>query len=170
MYGLTRLEHQGKYLAWWVRLYERGKIKAHKVFCDSKYGGTARAKAEAIKWRDKTMADLQREAPLKCGPKPSLFHSRNRTGIAGVQMRDRWNTVGEYSYRSVSWVALWRENNRWRSKAFSARRYGYRGAYLWAVRERAKRIGVKVNLHRLITPPPRASTRNWLELHKCMER
>ena len=168
-YGLTRLV-DGKYRAWWIRFYERRKIKAQKIFCDFKYGGATRAKIEAIKWRDKTMVGIKRKAPLKRGRKPSLFHPRNRTGIAGVQFCDRWCYVGENRYRQMRWVALWREAGKFKSKSFSARRYGYRGAYLWAVHERAKRLGVKVNLHRLITPPPPASTRNWLELHKCMDQ
>ena len=166
-YGLTRLV-DGNYRAWWVRFYEHRKIKAHKIFCDSKYGGHEHAKAAAKKWRDETGVGLKREAPLKRGRKPSLFHPRNRTGIAGVQFQDRWQYVGEYRYRLMRWVALWREAGKFKSRSFSARKYGYRGAYLWAVRERAQRLDVKLNVHRLITPPPPARSRTWLEINKCL--
>lgn len=167
MFGITRLDYK-RSRGWWVRLYE-GTLCHSKLFSDRSHGGRISALIAAKAWRDKTLREIDKRgrARRKPGRVPSLEHPRNTSGVAGVQRHTKDRGTDR---QCVVWTAIWFSEGRRRSKSFSVRRYGYRGAYLWAAYVRARALHQKIDLRRLVTPPPPASLRPWLDHHDCLRK
>lgn len=166
-YGITRLDYAHS-RGWWVRLYEGSRCHS-TLFSDGRHGGHVSALVAAKKWRDKTLRAINRRGRVrrKPGRVSSLEHPRNITGVAGVQ-RNVSNPGSER--QCVIWTAVWFSQGKRRSKSFSVLRYGYRGAFLWAAYVRAREIGKEIDLRRLVTPPPPAHLRVWLDHHDCLRK
>jgi hypothetical protein len=168
MYGITRLDYK-RSGGWWVRLYEGTRCHS-KLFSDGNHGGLVSARIAAKAWRDKTLRAINKRGRVrgKPGRVPSLEHPRNVSGVAGVQLNNKKDRRTEC--QCVVWTAIWFADGRRRSKSFSVRRYGYRGAYLWAAYVRARALDQEIDLRRLVTPPPPANLRPWLEHHDCLRK
>lgn len=166
-YGITRVDHRYTH-GWWVRLYDGEKYHP-RLFSDGRHGGRARAHREANRWRDQTLRELQAAGRLlrPGGRRASLSHPRNRTGVAGVQLEIKQKGTPQ---QTVVWTAIEIRAGRRRTRSFSACRYGYRGAYLWAVYTRAKMLNEEIDLRRLITPPSSPELQQWLAQHGCLRR
>ena len=112
---------------WRVHFKRRGKLHA-KSFPDLKYGGTKKALAAAIAWRDRRMADVR---PLGLRDFNAMRRSNNTSGVVGVHfLRNPRQPLGYWQAR----VKL--PDRRKGHRSFSVRRFGERQAFRLAVAAR----------------------------------
>ena len=152
-----------------MRLYER-KDYYPKAFSDSVHGGKHKALQAAKAWRDEVLAGIEERGQhrRKRGREPTLFSGRSPSGVDGVKLRHHIDSQGR---RAVSWAAEWSDKPFKRTiRTFSVRKYGYRGAFLWAVYYRAKAIGKEVDLRKLVMPPPPAGLREWMDANGLLRK
>jgi hypothetical protein len=74
---------------------------------------------------------------MLCLPKPDSIEAHS-TGVRGVVIYYSNRKIG----RSVGFQALWMENGKEKSMAFSIQKYGFREAFKLALNERCKRVGI----------------------------
>ena len=168
LFGITRIDSGGIH-CWYVRLYE-GQDCHSKTFSDGRYGGKRKALRAAKAWRDEVLAGIEARGVQRRqrGRAPTLFSGRSSSGVDGVKLRHHIDPRG---YRAVSWAAEWHDRPYHRvTRTFSVRKYGYRGAFLWAAYTRAKAIGEEIDLRKLITPPPPDDLRGWLDAYGLLRQ
>jgi hypothetical protein len=133
MYAITRLKAARNAWSWAVQFSRRGKPHA-KRFYDLKHGGSRKALAAAIAWRDQQLARTkiltQRE-----------FHqqrrSNNRSGVPGVHfLRSARHSRGLWQAK----IKL--PEGRKITKTFSVRKYGNQGAFARAVAARSEMLAL----------------------------
>lgn len=98
----------------------RGKSR-YKTFYDVRHGGSKRALAAAVTWRDQQLVRTQTLVKREFHP---LVRSNNRGGALGVQF------IRPHNQPQGSWQArLKLPNGKEMTKAFSVKKYGDRGAF-----------------------------------------
>jgi|ERR1035437_3735055 hypothetical protein len=123
--------HRAAINAWCWRVDFRRRGKAYsKTFYDMASGGSKKAKAEAVAWRDRKLAELKALTLLE-------FHqqkrSNNRSGVPGVH----------FHITPVQPLGYWQASIRFHdgkrmAKSFSVRKFGRREAYRHAVAVRSE--------------------------------
>jgi hypothetical protein len=131
MYAIRRMKRALNAWCWDVGFIRRQK-PYHKVFFDGTYGGSEKALAAAIKWRDKKLAAAKALTMRE-------FHqhrrANNTSGVPGVHF------LTPRSQPKGVWQAKIKpERERATHKTFSVSRFGYREAYRLAVRARMQML------------------------------
>jgi AP2 domain len=133
MYAITRLRAAKSAWTWQVQFTRRGKVYS-KWFYDGRHGGSKKALAAAIRWRDRRIAEqptlLMRE-----------FHCRKRSnnssGVPGVEFTKPKHQPGG------SWQARIKlTDGRKRTKNFSIRKFGEAEAFARAVAAREELLAL----------------------------
>lgn len=131
MYAIAHLQAERGTWYWAVHFRRRGKLY-HKRFYEPKHGGSGKALAAAIAWRDQQLATAK---VLTYREFHEQVRSNNRSGVAGVHFLKTERQRGGF------WQAMLKLPRGKRiSKTFSVRRFGYRGAFERAVAARAKML------------------------------
>ena len=82
---ITRFDYRDGHQAkgWWVRIVWKGRLHA-RFFADSKNGGKQNARERAMRWRDATLASLDRPPAHKIinSPRRKMTGVTVRTGQA----------------------------------------------------------------------------------------
>ncbi len=128
MYAIRRHRAAIKAWCWRVRFSRRGIMYA-KTFYDLACGGSKKAKAQAIAWRDERLAELKALTVLE-------FHkqkrSNNVSGVPGVHFHKRPEQPLGF------WQAKIRfHDGKSRAKSFSVLKFGEKDAYRLAVAARS---------------------------------
>lgn len=136
MYAIHR--HRAAINAWCWRVDFRRRGKAYsKTFYDMASGGSKKAKAEAVAWRDRQLAELKALTLLE-------FHqqkrSNNRSGVPGVH----------FHITPVQPLGYWQASIRFHdgkrmAKSFSVRKFGRRKAFRLAVGARNELLAMVDN-------------------------
>lgn len=129
MYAITRLKAAKN--AWYrvVHLRRRGTTH-YKRFYDLKHGGSRKALAAALKWRDQVLATTQ---ALTFREFHAQRRSNNTSGVAGVHfLRSVAQPLGMWQAR----IKL--ANGQKVHRGFSVRKFGERQAFKRAVAARLK--------------------------------
>lgn len=115
-----------------MTIQRRGKIYTWH-FTDSVYGGKRKALDAAKVYRDSLLASLRPFTHIEY----CQIKKNNRSGISGVTRIAAWETHrGRRLYRRY-WLAQWPiKPGKAKTKKFSIKQYGERGAYRRAVRAR----------------------------------
>jgi hypothetical protein len=143
MYAITRLEEKPGVWRWAVNLTRRGKGYC-KSFYDLKSGGSRKALAAAIAWRDRQLAKIQ---ILTRREFRQIKRSDNRSGVPGVLFIRRRNQ------RRGSWQAKIRVGkSKQVAKTFAVKKFGNRGAFERAVQARAELLELIENQPYLYDP------------------
>lgn len=135
---ITRMDYDSC-RGWWVRLQTDG---VSKLFSDSRYGGTLKAKLAAIAYRD---AEVQRVGRL-LRKKISLRDKRNKTGVVGISYRryKRWSRHLDYlngPYWIEEFVVKFTDRHgEHRNRSFSIKKHGRDRAFRLA--KAARRSGI----------------------------
>ncbi len=169
-YGLTLLAY-----GWWVRLCERvgeQRVVHQRSFPARDHGGMRGAKRAARTWRDQLLARLPQQA-RRNGRVPTLRPLRpSRAGLAGVQLVVK-RQQGRTDPYFVAWATVVWDQNRRSTQHYNVRKYGWRGAYLWAAYYRGRAVDEPLTLdalRALRSPSAPAELRIWLETHGCFRR
>lgn len=136
MYAIRRHRAAVNAWCWRVRFSRRGKMYSNS-FYDLACGGAKEAKAMAIAWRDKQLAELDVLTVRE-------FHTRRRSnnlsGVPGVH----------FHKTAAQPLGFWQATIRFHdgkriAKSFSVRKFGDRDAYRLAVAARSKLLAMVVN-------------------------
>lgn len=129
LYAIARTEPKPGIWCWTVIFRRRGK--AHiKAFYELKLGGSEKALAAAIQWRDAQLAKTQ---TLSQREFHQLVRSNNHSGVPGVQL------IKQVNQPQGSWQArLKQPDGKELTKAFSVLKYGYENAFKLAVEARSE--------------------------------
>lgn len=129
LYALFRLEDRPGNWCWRVCFRRRGK-PYYKTFYDLKLGGSDKAFAAAMAWRD---AQLARTPSLGKREFHEMVRSTNHSGVPGVQLiRPKNQPLGSWQAR------LKLPNSKERTRAFSVLKYGDEEAFALAAAARAE--------------------------------
>ncbi|MBG9390406.1 hypothetical protein [Caenimonas aquaedulcis] len=122
----------------WVVLFQRHNLNVRRVFSDSVWGGKRKALAAAKAFRDEQLDSLTSYV-YEIGRR-NVMRRNNRSGVVGVARYERPPAPGgKYSY--IFWQAGWiDEHGRTRTRKFSVRRWGERGAKQMALEVRRREI------------------------------
>ena len=133
LYAITRTEPKPGIWCWTVLFRRRGK--AHiKAFYELKLGGSEKALAAAIKWRDAQLAKTQ---TLSQREFHQLVRSNNHSGVPGVQF------IKPTNQPQGSWQArLKQPDGKELTRTFAVLKYGYEGAFKLAVAARSELLGL----------------------------
>lgn len=114
---------------------------ATKWFPKARYRTKSATMEAAREWRDQicdkhgiTKADYRRRNK---GHK-MLNSSRNSSGVIGLR---RMDYIARGNRRNYAWVATYMHHGKQVSRYFAIRRYGEKGAFMMACRERYKHVG-----------------------------
>ena len=128
MYAIRRYRAGINAWCWQVNFKRRGKTYS-TVFYDIACGGSKKAKAEAVAWRDRQLAKVKALTLLE-------FHQQNRSNnVSGVS--------GVHFYKTVrqplgGWQAkITFYDGKSMTKTFSVRKFGRREAFRLAVAARS---------------------------------
>jgi len=123
--GILRIDDPGKHgVGWYARVTYMGQTFA-KYFADMAHGGTRKAYAKALQWRDDTEKDIGKPRTNRMFAAPG---ARSLTGIQGVYEQN-----GKY-------VAAWTpKRGQTRRKFFSINKYGEQEALRMAINFRRAR-------------------------------
>ncbi len=132
----------------WVRLvYSRdiaaGKqvIQAQRSFPVSQYKSRERAREAARRWRNRQAKSLGIDLMLS-QRRPRVITKRSSSGIAGVWLAFSRRRTGECY---PEWkCSISNPGKIVKIRSFSCRRYGYKEAFIRAIRQRAKARGVQI--------------------------
>jgi len=134
---IWRRDDNGRWTHGWSVAYPKNTSNITdirtKFFSDKKYGGKRKSHLAAKKFRDKKYAELELSYLITRKTR-SRQRSPTKDGIIGVKY---------YDYLSITpyWQAHGSENDQQWSKQFSVYKYGSKGAFLMACKERYKRHG-----------------------------
>ena len=134
MKSITRMDTDNTH-GWNVRCYRNYKCYC-KLFSDSRCGGKAKAKAQAIAYRDSLTLEVK--AIPKDTPKRRVVAStaNNKTGEMGVS---RIIKTGPNGTKHECYVAHWSSKEKGqRSASFAVPKYGEEKAFKMAVAHRRK--------------------------------
>ncbi len=133
MYAISRIQAKPGIWCWAVAIRRRGKAY-YKSFYDLRRGGSKKALAAAIAWRDRLLASTQ---TLNKREFRQLLRSDNSSGVPGVLF------IQPKSQPQGSWQAKLRlVDGRSIAKTFSVRKYGKRSAFERAVAARANMLAL----------------------------
>ncbi|MDP2322978.1 MAG: AP2 domain-containing protein [Gammaproteobacteria bacterium] len=111
---------------WGVHFSRRGQLH-HKRFYFPKYGGSAKARAAAIAWRDEQLAKISALTMVQfC----QQVRDNNTSGVPGVHF------LASPRQPQGIWQAKLKLGGRAQCKSFSVRKYGFSAAYAMAVAAR----------------------------------
>lgn len=129
MYAISRQQRKPGLWYWSVLFSRRGKLY-YKSFYDIRRGGSKKAQAAAIAWRDEKLASVQALTKREfC----QLKRTTNRSGVPGVHF------IIPKNQPQGSWAArLKMPDGKERTKTFSVQKYGERAAFKLAVKARAQ--------------------------------
>ncbi len=131
MYAVTRAKKAKNAWYWRVTFRRRGK-RYSRTFHDLKHGGSKKALAAAIAWRDR---QLKRTGVLSFREFCAHRRSNNTSGVAGVHfLRSAAQPHGIWQAK----IKL--PDGRKMTKSFAVRRFGERQAFRLAVAARAKML------------------------------
>ncbi len=136
--NITRFEY-GNTRAWWVR-FEVARAPIRKMFSDGRYGGTERALAAAVKFRD------QYRSSLPLAPASWEIHAPD-SGRVFRERRSYRNALGDLVYYDA-WsarirVALGKD----RATSYSIAQWGEKGAKRLAERWLQKQRELQRQVH-----------------------
>lgn len=137
MYAIHRYRVSLNAWGWRVSFTRRGKAY-FKKFYDTACGGSKKAKAKAVAWRDKRLAELNAFTILEFRQQK---RAHNTSGVTGVHLHKTPKQPLGY------WRATLRVQgtNRIAAKTFSVRKFGYRGAFRLAVAARTELLAGVTN-------------------------
>ncbi|MPZ43028.1 MAG: hypothetical protein GEV05_06450 [Betaproteobacteria bacterium] len=129
MYAISRIQAKPSVWCWAVAIRRRGKTY-YKSFYDLRCGGSKKALAAAIAWRDRVLARTRTLAKREFH---QLVRSSNTSGVPGVHF------IRPYNQPQGSWQArLKRPDGKQITRTFAVCKYGERGAFERAVQARAE--------------------------------
>ena len=131
MYAISRIEAKPGIWCWAVNFRQRGK-PLYKSFYDIKCGGSKKARAAAVAWRDRQLTLRQ---PLTYREFHQLRRSNNHSGAPGVMFL-RQKRMPEGLWQAKLKLA----NGKQLTKSFAVRKYGYKEAFERAVAARAEMV------------------------------
>jgi hypothetical protein len=124
MYAISRIEAKPGVWCWSVHFRRRGK-SYYKSFYDLQRGGSKKALAAAILWRDSQLALTQ---TLSKREFHQLVRTNNQSGVPGVQfIRPKNQPQGSWQAR------LKLPDGRELTRTFAVGKYGFDDAYQLAV-------------------------------------
>lgn len=133
MYAISRIEPKPGIWCWSVNFRRRGKAH-YKSFYDLQSGGSRKALAAAIQWRDSLLAKTQ---VLSKREFHQLIRTNNQSGVPGVQF------IQPKNQPQGSWQArLKLPDGKEMTRTFSVRKHGYEGAFEQAVEARNDLLGL----------------------------
>lgn len=113
---------------YWVVHFSRNSKRHYKRFYEPMYGGSAKARAAAVAWRD---AQLKATKPLTMVEFCQKARNNNTSGVPGVCfMVSKAQPLGFWQAK------LKIGGGKYKSKSFSVLQHGERGAYKLAVAAR----------------------------------
>jgi hypothetical protein len=131
MYAISRLKAALNAWYWVVHLRRRGK-RYYRRFHDLKYGGSKKALTAAIAWRDEKLAQTK---TFTIREFHQQIRSNNTSGVPGVHFHVTVRQPHGF------WQATIKvRSGKVKSKTFSVRRFGARGAFQRAVATRRKML------------------------------
>lgn len=124
--------------AWLVQVQRHHRISI-KMFSDSVWGGKRKALAAAQHWRDQHTEPLAEYAQKLW--RRNQLRRNNRSGVTGVARYERKPTPRQRTPGAPFWVAAWiDEHGAKRTRKFSVKRWGERGAKRMAIEERERQV------------------------------
>jgi len=135
---IYRIDHDRSHThSWLVTIQRRGRIY-HRHFTDSVYGGKSKALDSAKVYRDALIARLR---PLTRPERCRIRKKNNRSGISGVTRIDAKETNRGRVIHRQYWLAQWPiGGGKAKTKKFSIKRFGERGAFQRALRARRQAL------------------------------
>jgi hypothetical protein len=127
MYAITRAKKAKNAWYWRVSFKRRGEDYS-RTFYDLKHGGSKKALAAAIAWRDRT---LKRSGVLTLREFHAHRRSNNTSGVAGVHF-----VKSAAQPRGIWQAKIKLPDGKKVTKGFSVRRFGERQAFKRAVAAR----------------------------------
>lgn len=133
MYAITRAKKALNAWYWRVTFKRRGQAY-FRTFYDLKHGGSKKARAAAIAWRDRQLADAK---VLTRREFHAQRRSNNTSGVPGVHF------VKSAAQPRGTWQAKIKLPDGTKpTKSFSVRRFGRREAFARAVAARAEMLAL----------------------------
>jgi hypothetical protein len=133
MYAISRIESKPGIWCWSVNFRRRGQPH-FKSFYDLQSGGSRKALAAAIQWRDSQLAKTQ---ALSKREFHQLVRTNNQSGVPGVQF------IQPKSRPQGSWQARMKlPDGKEMTRTFSVLKHGYEGAFEQAVEARNDLLGL----------------------------
>lgn len=127
MYAISRIEAKPGIWCWSVNFRRRGKAH-YKSFYDLQSGGSRKALAAAIQWRDSQLAKTQ---TLSKREFHQLVRTNNQSGVPGVQfIQPKTQPLGSWQAR------LKLSDGKELTRTFAVGKYGFDDAYRLAVEAR----------------------------------
>lgn len=132
MYAISRIEAKPGIWCWSVNFRRRGKAH-YKSFYDLQSGGSRKALAAAIQWRDSQLAKTQ---ALSKREFHQLIRTNNQSGVPGVQF------IQPKTQPQGSWQArLKLPDGKEMTRTFAVGRFGFDEAFRMAVEAREELLG-----------------------------
>jgi hypothetical protein len=131
VYAISRLQAKQGTWYWAVHFQRRGTFY-YKRFYEPKHGGSKKALAAAIAWRDRQLAKAK---ALTYREFHQQVRSNNRSGVPGVHF-----LKSERQPEGIWQAKLRLHNGRKITKTFSVRKFGRREAFARAVAARAQML------------------------------
>jgi len=133
MYAISRIESKPGIWCWSVNFRRRGKAH-YKSFYDLQSGGSRKALAAAIQWRDSQLAKTQ---ALSKREFHQLIRVSNQSGVPGVQfIQPKTQPLGSWQAR------LKLPDGKEMTRTFAIKRYGYDTAFRLAVKARRELLEI----------------------------
>ncbi|MCZ2173282.1 MAG: hypothetical protein LC110_01975 [Burkholderiales bacterium] len=127
MYAISRIESKPGIWCWSVHFRRSGKSH-YKSFYDLKMGGSKKALAAAIRWRDDRLAKTRALGKREFH---QLVRANNQSGVPGVQfIHPRKQPLGSWQAR------LKLPDGKEVTRTFAVKRYGHDEAFRLAVKAR----------------------------------
>lgn len=131
MYAISRIEAKPGIWCWAVAFRERGNTR-YKSFYNTKCGGSSKAKAAAIAWRD---SQLTQRLTLTYREFHQLRRSNNLSGAPGVMFLTQARTP-----KGLWQAKVKRPDGKQITKSFAVGKYGYKDAFERAVAARDEMV------------------------------
>lgn len=133
MYAISRIESKPGIWCWAVNFRRRGKAH-YKSFYDLQLGGSRKALAAAIQWRDSQLTKTQ---ALSKREFHQLVRTNNQSGVSGVQfIQPKTQPLGSWQAR------LKLPDGKEMTRTFAVQRYGYDAAFRLAVKARRELLEI----------------------------
>lgn len=133
MYAVTRLKVAKNAWCWRINFRRRRKTYS-RGFHDLKYGGSKKALAAALAWRDRT---LKRAGVLSFREFHAHRRSNNTSGVAGVHF-----LTSERQPKGAWQAKIKLADGRKVTKSFGVARFGERSAFKRAIAARADMLAL----------------------------
>lgn len=137
IYGIHRVDDDGKRMHCWIVRIERKRRIWNRHFSDGVYGGRTHALRAAQAFRDELLVS---HSPMTRAENVAIRRRNNRSGVAGVYRQVDVGISRGKPVERASWVAFWTKSDGKRAiRKFSIGKYGETKAYELAksVRRRA---------------------------------